>query len=117
MSGLMSWMGSVMYTYDNRYMFSAAVRSDASSRLAPGHQWHTYPAVSVGWNMRNEKFMQNVEWLDMLKIRAGYGETSNQSISPYATLGRLSTRPYNFGDNTYGTGYYVSSLPNNELGW
>ena len=117
MSGLMSWMGRVMYTYDNRYMFSAAVRSDASSRLAPGHKWHTYPAISVGWNIRNEKFMQNVEWLDMLKLRVGYGETSNQSISPYATLGKLSTRPYNFGDNTYGTGYYVSSLPNNELGW
>lgn len=117
MSGLMSWMGRAMYTYDNRYMFSVAVRSDASSRLAPGHQWHTYPAISAGWNIRNEKFMQDVNWLDMLKLRVGYGETSNQSISPYATLGRLSTRPYNFGDNTYSTGYYVSSLPNNELGW
>ncbi len=117
LSGLMSWMGRVMYTYDNRYMFSAAIRSDASSRLAPGHKWHTYPAVSVGWNIRNEQFMQNVNWLDILKLRVGYGETSNQAINPYATLGRLSTRPYNFGDNTYSTGYYVSQLPNSDLGW
>jgi TonB-linked SusC/RagA family outer membrane protein len=116
-SGLMSWMGRVMYTYDNRYMLSATVRSDASSRLAKGHQWHTYPAVSVGWNIRQEEFMDKLDWLDNLKVRVGYGQTSNQSVSPYATLGALSTRPYNFGTTGYATGYYVSSLPNTNLGW
>ncbi|HVY75885.1 MAG TPA: TonB-dependent receptor [Puia sp.] len=115
--GLMSWMGRVMYSYDNRYMISATVRSDASSRLAPGHQWHTYPAVSVGWNIANESFMRGVSWINALKLRAGYGETSNQSIAPYATLGQLATRPYNFGDANYATGYYVSQLPNPNLGW
>jgi len=116
-AGLQSWMGRVMYTYADRYMISAAVRSDASSRLAKGHQWHTYPAVSLGWNIHNEEFMQGAAgWLSELKLRAGYGETSNQAISPYATLGSLGTRPYNFGD-TYATGYYVSTLPNDELGW
>ena len=55
-------------------------------------------------------------WLDELKIRVGYGVTSNQSISPYATLGALSTKVYNFND-TYATGYYVSTLPNTALGW
>jgi TonB-linked SusC/RagA family outer membrane protein len=116
-SGLMSWMGRVMYTYDNRYMLSATVRSDASSRLAKGHQWHTYPAVSAGWNIRQEEFMDKFDWLDNLKVRVGYGQTSNQSVSPYATLGALSTRPYNFGTTGYATGYYVSSLPNTNLGW
>ena len=115
--GLMSYMARAMYTYDNRYMFSATVRSDASSRLAKGHQWHTYPAVSVGWNIKEESFMDNVKWLDQLKIRAGYGQTSNQVVNPYSTLGSLSTRPYNFGPTGYATGYYVSSLPNAELGW
>ena len=115
--GLMSYMARAMYTYDNRYMFSATVRSDASSRLAKGHQWHTYPAVSVGWNIKEESFMDNVKWLDQLKIRAGYGQTSNQAVNPYSTLGSLSTRPYNFGPTGYATGYYVSSLPNAELGW
>ena len=115
--GLMSYMARAMYTYDNRYMFSATVRSDASSRLAKGHQWHTYPAVSVGWNIKEESFMDNLKWLDQLKIRAGYGQTSNQAVNPYSTLGSLSTRPYNFGPTGYATGYYVSSLPNAELGW
>jgi TonB-linked SusC/RagA family outer membrane protein len=117
LSGLMSYMGRAMYSYDNRYMLSATVRSDGSSRLATGHKWHTYSAVSAGWNITKEAFMQDVKGIDMLKLRVGYGQTSNQSIAPYATLGRLSTRPYNFGNETYATGYYVSQLPNANLGW
>lgn len=117
-SGLLSWMGRVMYSYDNKYMISAALRSDASSRLAKGHQWHTYPAVSAGWNIARENFMENLTWIDNLKLRVGYGETSNQSINPYSTLGGLAIRNYNFGNGTnYKAGYYVNSLPNPELGW
>ncbi len=116
-SGLISWMGRLMYAYNNKYMLSATLRSDGSSRLAEGHKWHTYPAISAGWNIKNESFMQNINLIDMMKIRVGYGQTSNQAINPYATLGLLSTRPYNFGDDTYAIGYYVSTLPNPNLGW
>lgn len=116
-SGLMSWMGRAMYTYDNRYMLMATVRADASSRLAKGHQWHTYPAVSAGWNIGQESFMDDLEWLDILKVRVGYGQTSNQAVAPYSTWGKLSTRPYNFGPTGYAIGYYVSALPNYDLGW
>lgn len=116
-SGLISWMGRAMYTYDNRYMLMATVRADASSRLAKGHQWHTYPAVSAGWNIGQESFMDDLEWLDILKVRVGYGQTSNQAVAPYSTWGKLSTRPYNFGPTGYATGYYVSALPNYDLGW
>jgi TonB-linked SusC/RagA family outer membrane protein len=117
-SGLMSWMGRVMYSYDNKYMLSVALRSDASSRLAEGHQWHTYPAVSAGWNIARESFMEDLKWIDNLKLRVGYGETSNQSINPYSTLGGLAVRNYNFGNGTnYKAGYYVNALPNPELGW
>ena len=115
-SGLISWMGRVMYSYDNKYMASVALRSDASSRLAKGHQWHTYPAVSAGWNISRESFMEPITWVDNLKLRIGYGETSNQSINPYSTLGGLAVRNYNFG-STYNAGYYVNALPNPELGW
>lgn len=115
-SGLASVMGRVMYNYDNKYMLSLAMRADGSSRLAPGHKWHTYPAVSAGWNIAREAFMQDVKWLDNLKLRVGYGETSNQAVNPYSTLGSLSTRPYNFGTD-YVVGAYVSTLPNAELGW
>lgn len=116
-SGLVSMMARVMYSYKDRYMISATVRQDKSSRLAPGHRVHTYPAVSLGWNIAKESFMQNVKWVDNLKLRAGYGETSNQSVDPYKTLGRLASRPYNFGPTGYATGFYVSELPNTELGW
>ena len=118
-SGLISWMGRVMYSYDNKYMLSVALRSDGSSRLAKGHKWHTYPAVSAGWNIAREEFMEGTkDWLDNLKLRVGYGETSNQAINPYSTLGGLAIRNYNFGNGTnYKAGYYVNALPNPELGW
>lgn len=115
--GLMSAMGRVMYSYDNRYMISATVRSDASSRLAPGNKWHTYPAISVGWNISRESFMSNVAAINNLKLRAGFGQTSNQAVAVYSTLGRLDTRPYNFGPTGYAVGFYVNQLPNANLGW
>lgn len=115
-SGLTSVMARLMYSYDDRYMLSASFRSDGSSRLAAGNKWVSYPAVSAGWNIKKESFMDKVDFIESLKLRAGYGITSNQSIAPYSTLGRLGTTPYNFG-NTYTTGFNVSELPNPNLGW
>ena len=115
--GLTSWMGRVMYDYDNRYMLSVALRTDGSSRLADGYKWHTYPAISAGWNIGKEEFItDNAGWINNLKLRLGWGQTSNQAVSPYATLGSLSTRPYNFGSSNV-TGLYVSSVPSPGLGW
>lgn len=114
--GLISWMGRVMYSFADKYMLSATLRSDASSVLAPGHKWHTYPAVSAGWNVGNESFMKEIEAINMLKLRVGYGQTSNQSLDPYKTLGTLSPRPYNFG-NSNSTGYFVALAPSPSLGW
>ena len=115
-NGLLSWMGRVMYSFDDRYMLSATIRSDGSSRLAPGYLWHTYPAVSAGWNIHKESFMENISVVNALKLRVGFGQTSNQAVAPYKTLGALDSRPYNFG-NTFYTGYYVAELPNTKLGW
>jgi TonB-linked SusC/RagA family outer membrane protein len=115
--GLLSYMARVMYSYDDRYLLSATVRADGSSRLAEGHKWNAYPAVSIGWNVAKEGFMQGVEAVNMLKLRAGYGVTSNQAVNPYSTLGLLATRPYNFGPTDYQTGLFVSQLPNPALGW
>lgn len=118
--GLVSWMGRVMYDYDGRYMLSATVRSDGSSRLAPGHKWHTYPAVSAGWNIARESFMDGISAINLMKLRVGYGVTSQQAIDPYSTLGRLDPRFYNFGDkgnDSYYTGFILSELPNENLGW
>ncbi len=117
LTGLISGMGRIMYSYNNRYMVSATLRSDASSVLAKGNKWHTYPAVSAGWNISNENFMKGITVVDKLKLRVGFGQTSNQAVPAYKTLGVLSTRQYNFGDANYATGYYVTELPNPALGW
>ena len=115
-NGLLSAMGRVIYTFDNRYMFTATLRADGSSRLAPGNKWHTYPAISLGWNVTNESFMQNIKAINLLKFRFGWGQTSNQAVGEYSTMGRLTVVPYNFG-NTNGTGVYVSEATNADLGW
>lgn len=114
--GLLSWMGRVMYSFDDRYMLTATLRSDGSSRLAEGSKWHTYPAVSAGWNIAEESFMDGISVINMLKLRVGYGQTSNQAVDPYKTLGLLATRPYNFGSE-FSTGYLVTELPSPHLGW
>ncbi|GHT37602.1 SusC/RagA family TonB-linked outer membrane protein [Bacteroidia bacterium] len=113
---LLSYMGRINYSYDGKYMATFTLRSDGSSVLAKGKKWHTYPALSLAWNIRKESFMKNFDRIDLLKIRAGYGQTSNQSISPYATLGSLGQNKYNYGsDLVYG--YYTSTLSNPNLGW
>ena len=115
-TGLLSYMARVLYQYDNRYLITATLRTDGSSRLAPGRKWFTYPAVSVGWNVSNEAFMENVDWVNLIKLRAGYGETSNQAIAPFSVQGRLSQVEYNY-DTTFANGFFVTQLPNPELGW
>lgn len=114
--GLLSYMARAAYSYDNRYMLSATFRSDGSSVLADGKKWHTYPAVSAGWNIRNESFMDNIDWLSSLKLRVGYGQTSNQAIDPYATLGAMKAVYYTTGSSGI-TGYFPTSVANANLGW
>nr|WP_320039346.1 TonB-dependent receptor [uncultured Bacteroides sp.] len=113
---LISYMGRLNYSYDSRYMATVTFRSDGSSVLSKGHKWHTYPAVALAWNAKNESFLKDNSWLDVLKLRLGYGQTSNQAVNPYSTLGSLSQNKYNYGTD-YVYGYYVSTLPNKEVGW
>ena len=120
--GLISYMGRVNYSYDSRYLITATLRTDAASVLAPGHQYLSYPALALGWNVTNESFMKRFETVDNLKVRASYGKTGNQGTGPYQTLGLLGSGPsytYNFGTTTAGqqNGYLVTSLANNLLSW
>ena len=117
--GLISYMARLNYAYDNRYLLTATVRRDGSSVLSPGNQYFTYPAFAVGWNILNEKFMNNTGMFSALKLRGGWGLTSSQSINPYATLGLLGTNAYNFGPGTAGqnAGYLVQTLANKALKW
>ncbi len=120
--GLIGYMGRAVYSFDDKYVFTGTIRTDGASVLAPGYQWVTYPAVSAAWNLDNEKFMQNVKLVNSLKLRVGWGISSNQNINPYQTLGTLNTNFYNFGSgSTVGTnyvaGYLVGSAPNPTLSW
>jgi len=123
---LISYMGRINYVFDDRYMLTVTGRIDGSSRLAPGHKFHQYPAMSAGWNIGNEGFMKGIGYISNLKLRAGYGQTSNQAINPYASLGLVSssngiggtggTIRYNYGP-TIVSGYNVATLPNSNLDW
>lgn len=129
---LESYMMRINYGFNDKYLVTLTGRIDGSSRLAPGNKYHEYPAVSFGWNISNEQFMQQFKFLDNLKLRFGFGQTSNQSISPYASLGLVSpynyngysspsvpggTIRYNYGPSTIVTGYNLVTLPNPNLDW
>jgi TonB-linked SusC/RagA family outer membrane protein len=117
--GLLSYMGRVNYGYMDRYLLTATVRTDGASVLSPGNQYFTYPALGLAWNAMNEDFLKPVGWLSVLKLRGGWGITSNQGVAPYSTLGLLSTSTYNFGQAPPGeaTTYLVTSLANTHLHW
>ncbi|MBS7563657.1 TonB-dependent receptor [Mucilaginibacter sp. Bleaf8] len=113
---ILSYMLRVNYNFNERFLLTLTGRADGSSVLAPGKKWNYYPAVSAGWNITNESFMKSQTYISNLKLRAGWGQTSNQAINPYATLGLISQNYYNSG--TAGQyGYYLSNLTNPNLGW
>ncbi|MGI4803629.1 MAG: SusC/RagA family TonB-linked outer membrane protein, partial [Janthinobacterium lividum] len=112
--GLISYMGRVNYTFNDKYLLTATLRKDGSSVLAPGHQYLTYPAFALGWNIDHEDFMKKLTFVNNLKLRAGYGVTADQNVQPYTILGTLSTNAYNFGSNGQ-SGYLVTNLPNPNL--
>ncbi|HZE86210.1 MAG TPA: TonB-dependent receptor [Puia sp.] len=117
--GLLSFMARVNYAFDNRFLLTATVRRDGASVLSPNNRYFTYPAIGAGWNIYNEHFMQGLSIVNSLKIRGGWGITSNQGVAPYSTLGALTTSTYNFGQATPGLlgTYLVTSLANPNLHW
>jgi TonB-linked SusC/RagA family outer membrane protein len=85
--GIMSYFGRAAYNYDDRYLLTANVRADGSSKLHPDHRWGVFPSFSAAWRMSQESFLKDVQWIDDLKIRGGWGQTGNQSgIGDYAYL-------------------------------
>jgi TonB-linked SusC/RagA family outer membrane protein len=123
---LISYMLRLNYAFDDKYLLTVTGRIDGSSRLAEGNKFHKYPAVSAGWVASNESLIKDIKEISLLKFRAGYGETSNQSINPYATLGGVSATlsqgtnqvpiRYNYGP-TIVKGYAIVSVPDPRLGW
>ena len=119
---LVSLFGRVMYSYDDRYLFSASIRRDGSSRFGKGHQYGSFPSVSVGWNINREKFFKPLENVfDQLKIRASYGKLGNQEIGDnyYPTISVVgSGMNYLQGNNIwFGQMPYVNAVSPTNLTW
>lgn len=120
-SALLSFFARLNYDYKDRYLLSASIRSDASSKFAKGHRVGYFPSVSVGWNIHEEAFF-HVDWISRMKIRASYGELGANFIDPYSFLSTAyGPIPSVFGDNQIGQGSvlngYVTKFAQEDLTW
>lgn len=116
---IFSYIGRINYNYDDRYLFSATVRRDASSRLSKDIRWGTFPSVSVGWRFDKESFFPfNPSVVNMFKVRASYGELGNENIGEYMYQAVMSRNnmTYSF-NNSAVTGSAVSTFVDNNLSW
>lgn len=122
-SAIVSFFARANYAYDNRYMITATVRRDGSSRFGPNNRFGTFPSVSVGWNVSNESFLRDVRWLDALKLRASWGQNGNENIGDFAYLATISTYglSYPFGSQITTGDLAVGAAPtkvvNPDLKW
>jgi len=121
-SKLISFFGRINYSLMDRYMVTATLRRDGSSRFGNNHKWGVFPSVSLAWRISEEPFMASThEWLDNLKLRAGFGVTGNQNgIGEYKSLAILSPSGAAYFDGTTGTwknAYTQIQNPNPDLKW
>jgi iron complex outermembrane receptor protein len=119
MNLLASFFGRLNYSFKDRYLLSATVRRDGSSKFGPENQWGTFPSVSVAWRLSDESFMERFSsFLDEFKIRAGYGVSGNQDgLSPYQSLSLYGSSGTYYDSGAWHTAYAVSQNPNPDLKW
>ncbi len=106
---LVSYFGKLNYNYADRYLLSLTMRYDGSSRFGKNNRYGTFPSISAGWRINEEKFMKDINWLDNLKLRASWGQTGNQEISNIAryTIYESNYGEAGFGGQSYGTSYDI----------
>ena len=123
---LESYMIRLNYGFNERYLLTVSGRWDGASQLAEGHKWDFFPSAALAWRIGEEEFMQNVGWVNNLKLRLGIGVTGNSSVSPYETKGDITGiyLPFNGMDNVLGyttnEPYYSGTqltMANPNLGW
>ena len=116
---ILSFMGRINYSFDNKYLFTFTGRADGSSKLADGHKWGFFPSAAFAWRISEESFLKSVSYLSNLKFRLGWGISGNTAINPYATYGKLGRFPYNFGvtSDNQAIGYVPTEIDNPNLGW
>ena len=120
---MFGFFGRADYSYQGKYLATVTVRRDASSRFSEKNRWGTFPSISLGWRMSDEKFMEKTRtWLDDLKIRAGYGTTGNSNIDPYNWAFQYGTGnkylySINGSDTEVYQGFGVTNLGDIEAKW
>lgn len=113
---LLSFFGRINYNYKDKYLLTASLRADGSSKFGANNKWGIFPAVSAAWRVVDEEFIKQLDLFSDLKLRAGYGTAGNNRISNYASLAILGSVTYPNGDGT-APGYASTQIPNVELRW
>ena len=116
---ILSGVTRINYAFADKYIITASYRADGSSVFGANNKWASFPSVSVGWRLTQEKFMRNLDFLSNAMIRASWGKTGNQAISAYQTLSKISylnVYPWD-GGNSANLGYQISSAANPNLKW
>ncbi len=114
---LISFFGRVSYDYDGKYLFTASLRHEGSSKFGENHKWGNFPAVSAGWRISQEEFMRDIDWINDLKIRGDYGETGNQDFGSYLSLNTMTGFGYYFYNGKYFQVWGPSKNVNPDLRW
>lgn len=120
---LFSQFGKINYNYQDKYLLTGTLRRDGSSRFGANHQYGVFPAVSGGWRISQEKFFQNISYINDLKLRASWGKTGNQEILDFGTLNFYKTSPEFANYDVAGTNtssqqaFYVTQIGNPNLKW
>ncbi|PSR52842.1 TonB-dependent receptor [Adhaeribacter arboris] len=113
---LLAYLSRVNYSFRDKYLFSASMRREGSSRFGEKNKYGNFPAASLGWRVSEELFMPKFTWLNDLKLRASWGMTGNNNIGNYSHLAFMNANNYILG-NAFAPGKIVSSFANTELGW
>jgi len=126
-SGLQGYMGRLSYNYNSKYYFDATVRRDGTSKFGPGYKWGTFPSFAIAYRLTSEEFMSEVDWLDDLKIRGGWGQTGNQETRDYAFLSLVNVNPKvafgtgpsgsTIGDGTIYGAAALGDFPIEDMSW
>lgn len=111
-----SYMARVNYDFNDKYLLTATIRRDGSSRFGENTKYGNFPGIALGWNVSNEPFLKGTTWIDLLKVRAGYGVVGNQAVAPYQTQGLLARTAYAWGTSA-AFGYRPNTIGNPDLRW
>jgi TonB-linked SusC/RagA family outer membrane protein len=114
---LIGLFARVTYNYDDRYLLLASIRRDGSTKFGEDHKWGNFPAISLGWRLSEEDMMKGIEWLDNLKIRAGFGVTGTNIYDPYQSLASLDYSGYFLYNGSWINTLVPARNPNPDLKW